>query len=209
MNWQDLTSYLDWSGLRPMTEFEYEKACRGTLSPVPREYPWGNNSTLNMINGSNNNQNTATEFYNAILDGMVHANWDGGTARAGFAATSSSNRVQAGATFYGILDMAGNNWEQCVGGGTGFNYSTFTTENGNGALTRIGRADVSGWPGDGGLASGTILKGGGYYNLNGLYSNGVAFQVSDRTFNTGTTLNQRTGNTKDRSIGGRGVRSYE
>ena len=209
MNWQDLTSYLDWSGLRPMTEFEYEKACRGTLSPVPREYPWGNNSTLNMINGSNNNQNTATEFYNAILDGMVHANWDGGTARAGFAATSSSNRVQAGATFYGILDMAGNNWEQCVGGGTGFNYSTFTTANGDGALTRIGRADVTGWPGDGGVASGTILKGGGYYNLNGLYTNGVAFQVSDRTFNTGTTLNQRTGNTKDRSIGGRGVRSYE
>jgi formylglycine-generating enzyme required for sulfatase activity len=99
MNWQDLTSYLDWSGLRPMTEFEYEKACRGTLNPVAYEYPWGNNSSLNMVYGANNNTNLANEFYNAILDGMVHANWDGGPARSGFAATSSSNRVQSGAPF--------------------------------------------------------------------------------------------------------------
>ena len=68
MNWQDLTSYLDWSGLRPMTEFEYEKACRGTLNPVAYEYPWGNNSSLNMVYGANNNTNLANEFYNAILD---------------------------------------------------------------------------------------------------------------------------------------------
>jgi len=208
MNWQDLTSYLDWSGLRPMTEFEYEKACRGTLNPVAYEYPWGNNSTLNMVYGANNNTNTSSEFYNAILDGMVHANWDGGTARSGFAATSSTNRVQSGATFYGILDMAGNAWEQCVGGGTGFNYSTFTTANGDGVLTKTGLANTNGWPGDGGPQSGTILKGGGFYNLNGLYTNGAAFQVSDRSFYGGTSLNQTINNTKDRSIGGRGVRNY-
>ena len=208
MNWQDLTSYLDWSGLRPMTEFEYEKACRGTLNPVQYEYPWGNSSTLNMVNGTSTNGNTATEYYNGILDGMVHANWDAGPARSGFAATSSSNRTQAGATFYGIMDMAGNLWEQCVGGGTGYNYSTFTSANGDGALTKTGLANTNGWPSDGGVASGTILKGGGYYNLNSYYTSGAAFQVSDRSFYAGTTLNQNTGNTKDRSIGGRGVRNY-
>lgn len=33
LSWADLAAYLDWSGLRPMTELEYEKACRG---PEPR-----------------------------------------------------------------------------------------------------------------------------------------------------------------------------
>jgi formylglycine-generating enzyme required for sulfatase activity len=204
MQWQDLTSYLDWSGLRPMTEFEYEKACRGTLNPVQFEYPWGTTACM-MQNGSSTNNNSASEYYNGVFDGLVHANWDGGPARSGFAATTSSNRVQAGATFYGILDMAGNIWEQCVGGGSGFNYSTFTSDNGNGALTKTGLADVSGWPGDGGSQSGTILKGGSYY-ANG--SNMYLLQVSDRYMYGGTTLNQRINNTKDRSIGGRGVRNY-
>ena len=29
ISWSDMSAYLDWSGLRPMTELEYEKACRG------------------------------------------------------------------------------------------------------------------------------------------------------------------------------------
>jgi formylglycine-generating enzyme required for sulfatase activity len=43
--WADLAAYLDWSGLRPFTELEFEKACRGgNLSPVPNEYAWGSAS---------------------------------------------------------------------------------------------------------------------------------------------------------------------
>ncbi|MDQ3101024.1 MAG: SUMF1/EgtB/PvdO family nonheme iron enzyme, partial [Bacteroidota bacterium] len=41
LSWGDLTAYLDWSGLRPMTELEFEKACRGPVLPVANEYPWG------------------------------------------------------------------------------------------------------------------------------------------------------------------------
>ena len=41
LNWQDLAAYLDWTGLRPMTELEFEKACRGPLIPVANEYAWG------------------------------------------------------------------------------------------------------------------------------------------------------------------------
>ena len=39
MSWNAFTAYLDWSGLRPMTELEYEKACRGTAAPVPNNTP--------------------------------------------------------------------------------------------------------------------------------------------------------------------------
>jgi hypothetical protein len=38
-----MAAFADWSGLRPMSELEYEKACRGYNTPaVPNEYAWGN-----------------------------------------------------------------------------------------------------------------------------------------------------------------------
>lgn len=37
----DLLAYAEFAGLRPMTEFEYEKACRGPREPVNNEYAWG------------------------------------------------------------------------------------------------------------------------------------------------------------------------
>jgi hypothetical protein len=39
--WSDGTGYSTWAGLRPMTELEFEKACRGPLVPVADEYAWG------------------------------------------------------------------------------------------------------------------------------------------------------------------------
>ncbi|MCS7153885.1 MAG: hypothetical protein NZ989_08070, partial [Bacteroidia bacterium] len=38
LSYTDLLSYLDWAGLSPMTEFEYEKACRGPNIPIAGEY---------------------------------------------------------------------------------------------------------------------------------------------------------------------------
>jgi formylglycine-generating enzyme required for sulfatase activity len=202
LNWQDLTSYLDWSGLRPMTEFEFEKACRGTINPVAYEFPWGT-TVMNTSSGGMTNANTVNETMNMIMEGIVHFNWDGGPMRSGFAATSNSNRLQAAATFYGIMEMAGNVIEQCVGGGTGYDYSTFTTANGDGSLTASGLANVTGWPTTGGTSSGTILKGGGFYT-NG--SQTAQMMVSDRQFFGGD--NRNLSNTRERAIGGRGVRSY-
>ncbi len=37
LSWADGAALAAWAGLRPMTEFEYEKACRGPLMPVPKE----------------------------------------------------------------------------------------------------------------------------------------------------------------------------
>ena len=38
ISWLDGLSYADWAGLRPMTELEFEKSCRGSEKAVYREY---------------------------------------------------------------------------------------------------------------------------------------------------------------------------
>jgi hypothetical protein len=158
---------------------------------------------MNTSSGGMTNANTISEVMNQVNEGIVHYNWDGGPMRSGFAATSTSNRLQAAATFYGIMEMAGNVCEQVVGGGTGYNFSTFTSANGDGMLTNKGLANVTGWPTDGGSNSGTIIRGGGFYTNTGQMAQ---MQVSDRQFYGGDSRNYS--NTRDRNIGGRGVRNY-
>ena len=201
MVWPDFTAYLDWSGLRPMTEFEFEKACRGTVTPIPNEYPWGN--TLITSNNSWNSGNTINETPSTTGEGNCCYAW-GNFLRCGCFASSVTNRSQSGATYYGILDMGGNAFEQCIGGGNGYDYSTFTTINGDGALTSIGNANVANWPSNGGSNSGTILKGGGCRNLAG---GALDVQVSDRTWYVGT-VNDMGNKNNWWEIGGRGVRSF-
>jgi len=201
LNWQDLSSYLDWAGLRPMTEFEYEKAARGTRAPVAYENPWGT-TVINTSSGNFSAQNTSTETSNSVYEGNCWYNWDGGPIRSGFAASSISNRSQSGASYYGIMELGGNVFEQCVGG-SNYNYSSFTITNGDGLLTNTGLANVTGWPSSGGISSGTILRGGSFYANT---SNNYQIQVSDRTYYAGSTINAN--NTRDRSVGGRGVRSF-
>lgn len=43
----DEIAYAGWAGLRPMTELEYEKACRGPVKPIPDEYAWGSKGVAN------------------------------------------------------------------------------------------------------------------------------------------------------------------
>jgi len=41
LSWFNVLAFAEWSGLRPMTEMEFEKAARGFAQPVPNEFPWG------------------------------------------------------------------------------------------------------------------------------------------------------------------------
>ena len=61
LNWPLLIAYLDWAALRPMTEFEFEKVCRGTLTPVANEYVWGTATILATNAGSISNPGQASE----------------------------------------------------------------------------------------------------------------------------------------------------
>lgn len=44
-DWKTYLAYLDWAGLRPMTEMEFEKACRGTLARIADEHATGTTYT--------------------------------------------------------------------------------------------------------------------------------------------------------------------
>ncbi len=161
----DMLAYLDWAGLRPMTELEYEKACRGPRPRISTEYAWGSTNYAartrnNIINGG-----TATEASSAVVtNGQIMAASGiatHGPARNGIFATASTGRESSGASFYGIMEMSGNLWEFMVTAGNGGLGVTANT-NGDGLLTTNGNANVTGWPDPLG-ALGIALRGGSWF----------------------------------------------
>jgi formylglycine-generating enzyme required for sulfatase activity len=141
LNQNNWLSYLDWCALRPMTEFEYEKSCRGPLNPVAYEYSWG---TTDLSNDYNHiDWRCSTEAPQNYRLGLCNC-WTGVARRGGSEAISNSDRVHAGATYYGILNMTGGTTERCVGG-WGYDYSTFTNANGDGNLSSLGYTNNSIW----------------------------------------------------------------
>jgi formylglycine-generating enzyme required for sulfatase activity len=167
LSYADLSAYLDWSGLRPMTELEFEKACRGPLTPVANEYAWGSATITRAANISSSgaiNETSNTAGANAVYNNNANVQ---GPMRVGVFATSSSTRVQAGAGYHGMMELSGNLWERTVtvGNATG---RAFTGVHGNGALSANGNANETAWPG---LNSGEVtgaagagFRGGGWLN---------------------------------------------
>jgi len=158
LSWADGAAYADWAALRPFTELEFEKACRGADRPaVDSEYAWGD-AGMEALTSAMNNENTAMESPNQGNCNYVGC-WRSGPYRCGSYADASSSRANAGAGYYGALDLSGNLWERpvTVGNGSGL---AFTGEHGNGELKPDGDADVSNWPEAD--ATGTGWRGGGW-----------------------------------------------
>jgi formylglycine-generating enzyme required for sulfatase activity len=169
LGWIDGCAYVDWAGLRPMTELEYEKACRGDQAAVSGEYAWGTSTihassyaALNAPGANNESPNApSTTAGNAsynTTDGAID-----GPLRVGLFATASSSRMTSGGSYYGIMELSGNLWDRVVtiGHATGRN---FTGLNGNGQLSPNGHANQSLWPGISGSevtgADGSGFRGG-------------------------------------------------
>jgi formylglycine-generating enzyme required for sulfatase activity len=197
--WSDLMAYLDWAALRPMTEFEFEKICRGAApAALNGEYAWNSVAITQALSSSLNNAGQVSETSTASGNGLCAyggSSTANGPLRCGFAAGVATNKAQAGGAWFGVMEMSGNVWEQCLGGYNG-NYSAFTTACGDGALTAAGAANTAGWPASGGgNGGGGIIRGGGY-------DAPAAFAtISDRG---NMTYNGNQGRVQ--SIGGRGVR---
>lgn len=199
ISWADVTAYLDWAALRPMTDMEYEKVCRGTASRVAGEYAWGTTAITQVYNtlGGMSGLLTAAEAYSPVSNGMccygvASAAAAYGPLRAGIFATGSSGRASAGAAYYGAMEMSGNLWERVVTS-TNATGVAFNGTLGDGTLDAVGDPNQATWPAPN-TATGSGYKGGDYYN------NANYLRISDRSsvtsVSTGRTYNH----------GGRGVR---
>lgn len=173
LSWNDIAAYLDWSGLRPMTELEYEKACRGPLLPLANEYAWGTTNVTRAVDFS-----SPGAIGETLTPAEANANYNQngflplGAVRVGAFATASSTRERAGAGYHGVLELSGNLTEKpvTVGNSTG---RAFNGSMGDGGLNATGNADVATWPGT--SATGSGFRGGDYLNQ-------LAFlRTSDRT----------------------------
>lgn len=147
MNWSDIAAYLCWAGLRPLSEWEYEKAARGNQKPLMDEFVWGNTSYTALSNtiGDISNANLPTETAPAGVNLVLPSNTATFPMRVGVFATNASTRIQAGAGYYGALNMGDNVAEVYVNMSTaaGLKYSG---EHGSGELNGNGDAIMKNWP---------------------------------------------------------------
>jgi formylglycine-generating enzyme required for sulfatase activity len=185
LSWMDGAAFYDWAALRPMSELEFEKACRGNLNAVTDEYGWGSTTITNATIVSNSgatNEITTNVGANTVCNSGVS-----GPLRVGIFATVSSLRAQAGATYYGIMEMSGNLWERTVtvGNATGRNFTAAI--HGNGLLTTDGFCDISSWPGF--VTSKVTESTGAGFRGGGWNSSAANLRISDRAlasnFSTG------------------------
>lgn len=189
LSWADGAAYLDWAGLRPMTELEFEKACRGPQVPVVNEFAWADTliadsyQTLSgtgtasegiATNYSTTAGNAAYGFTIFPFQGVPNFN-DYGPIRVGIFAANSNNtgRLTSGASYYGIMEMTGNLVERTVTVGNPSGRS-FTGSHGDGALDANGDENVSNWPGTNSIGVG---RRGGRWSSNVGYD---GRRVSDR-----------------------------
>lgn len=146
MRWADSAAFADWAGLRPMTEFECEKAGRGPAMPVELEFAWGGTdyaTVAGVVNAGTITERPMPEEANIAWWGGV-TDWLG-FVRAGSFAAPGRSRERAGAGFYGVLDLSGEpgDWTVTVGNTAG---QAFTGLHGDGSLSTGGLADVPSWP---------------------------------------------------------------
>jgi hypothetical protein len=188
--WWDGTAYLDWSGLRPMSELEFERSMRGPYRAVSGEYAWGSTSITQATSISN------PGLSNERAESGANSAWGltsslQGPVRVGSFAYGVSTRIAAGAGYYGAMELSGNLHERPITVGNSTGRSFEGRYHGNGVLNSSGNADASTWPGSVGVG----FRGGAWD------SNYGDLRLSDRYLAVQWLWS------RNKSNGGRGVRT--
>ena len=165
-----------------MNNIEYEKAARGPLYPAATaEYAWGTTAITGCaaagISGAEDGTETCTTANSRVTYNNITFTTTGdlgaGPTRAGmYAKSTTTDRLSAGAGYWGILDLTGNVQEMIVNIGT-VTGRNFAGTHGDGTLTTLstfeGNATNFDWPGlsattDQGVttAAGSGVKGGSW-----------------------------------------------
>jgi formylglycine-generating enzyme required for sulfatase activity len=191
LSWDDVLAYLDWAGLRPMTELEFEKACRGPTTSISGEYVWGSTVIAGATGISNGGKVTevpsnsgANAAYNSLVSGPMRA---GSFASLNYGGAS---RELSGGSYYGVMELGGNVWEQIVAVGNS-SGRLYEGTHGDGALTSAGAANATTWP----SSSGNGQRGGS------LAAVSQRLRISDRYFGSAAISGRYS------TYGGRGLRT--
>jgi formylglycine-generating enzyme required for sulfatase activity len=205
-------AYLDWSGLRPFTELEYEKAARGPVPPVQGEFAWGTADIALLSYGTgapgvtslgndglpgempavNYNEDGGNAWYRATLLTLPLSGSPSspilGPARVGMFAKASYNpptppRIQSGAGYYGVMDLTGNVSEMVAK--WSFQASTVTTN-----LFSAEHGDgLLGANGQHNVAGWALVPAGAtFYGLRGGSFADAAMPISQRSLITAGTM---------------------
>lgn len=144
MGWDDAAALADWLALRPMTELEFTKACRGPEKPEAVQYPWGTSSKSKL-------ERLVNEEGNLVLaNGWEESELD------------DDNRAFFGASHYWVMDLAGSLWERVITVGDSIGRA-FTGSHGDGQISYYGFATNEDWPKGDAEIGGFGYRGGGFY----------------------------------------------
>lgn len=145
----DMLAYASWAALRPLSEMEYEKMCRPLYPSLakPGDWPWNSNDIADVKKPLSTTITDAGTSSEKVDGANTNAgNVIQGPVRAGSFAKGATSQQEAGASYWGVMELGGNLAEMCynVNISKGRTFAGRRREaHGHGTLAATGETDIS------------------------------------------------------------------